>query len=91
MLRKSNGRWSCNQISKPDHALVNAPPEFPYQINVRWSEADKSFEADVPALGTCIAYGETRDEAVREVKIAAKLWLEAVRANGKPIPRPDVT
>jgi predicted RNase H-like HicB family nuclease len=60
-----------------------------YQIIVRWSEEDASYEAIVPALRGCIAYGDSPEEAVKEVHIAADLWLEAVAKNGKPIPPPD--
>lgn len=62
-----------------------------YQITVRWSAADESYEAAVPALRTCIAYGATPAGAVREVMTAANLWLKAAGADGKPIPAPDVS
>ncbi len=64
---------------------------IPYQITVRWSELDESYEAAIPVLRTCIAYGDTPEEAVREVTIAAQLWLEAAEKHGKPIPQPDTT
>lgn len=41
-----------------------------------------------PTLEACSAFGETPDEAFREVQRAKKLWLEAARAEGKPIPSP---
>jgi predicted RNase H-like HicB family nuclease len=65
--------------------------KLPYQITVHWSEADGNYEAAVPALRTCIAYGNTAAQAVREVTIAAELWLETAKAEGKPIPAPDVS
>ena len=64
---------------------------IPYQIVVRWSAVDESYEAIVPALSGCLAYGDTPAEAVREATVAARLWLKAVKANGKPIPAPDVS
>ncbi len=64
---------------------------IPYQITIRWSETDESYEAAVPALRTCIAYGDTPEEAVHEVAIAAELWLDAAHKHGKPIPKPDAT
>ena len=62
---------------------------LPYQITVAWSEIDASFEARVPALKGCIAYGDTPEKAVKEVKIAAELWIEAVKKNGFEPPAAD--
>ncbi|MCK4604852.1 MAG: type II toxin-antitoxin system HicB family antitoxin, partial [Deltaproteobacteria bacterium] len=44
---------------------------------------------DIPDLEACSAFGETPDEALREVQQAKKLWLEAARAEGKPVPAPE--
>lgn len=73
------------------NAYMNTETNIPYQITVRWSAADESYEAAVPALRTCIAYGDTPEEAVREVTTAAELWLEAAAKHGKPIPKPDAS
>lgn len=59
-----------------------------YHINVFYSEEDKGYIADIPDLKQCSAFGETPEEAVREVLIAKDAWLQAARAAGKPIPRP---
>jgi predicted RNase H-like HicB family nuclease len=61
----------------------------PYQITVRWSSEDGSYEAAVPALRGCFAYGDSEGKAIREVTIAANLWLEAAKKYGKPIPTAD--
>jgi predicted RNase H-like HicB family nuclease len=44
--------------------------------------------ADIPYLEACSAFGETPDEALIEVQKAKELWLEAARAERKPIPQP---
>ena len=62
-----------------------------YQITVRWSQQDESFEASIPALHGCLAYADSAVEAVTEVLIAAELWLQAAAEHGKIIPRPDAT
>lgn len=62
---------------------------LPYQITVAWSEVDEAFEARVPALKGCLAYGDTPEKAVKEVKIAADLWIEAVKKNGFAPPAAD--
>jgi len=60
-----------------------------YHINIFYSEDDGGYIADIPDLEACSAFGETPDEALREVQQAKKLWLEAARAEGKPIPAPE--
>ena len=59
-----------------------------YHINVFYSEEDEGYIADIPDLKHCSAFGETPEDAVREVLIAKNAWLEAAHLAGKPIPRP---
>jgi predicted RNase H-like HicB family nuclease len=59
-----------------------------YHINVFYSEEDEGYIADIPDLKYCSAFGESPEDAVREVLIAKNAWLEAARAQGKSIPRP---
>jgi len=59
-----------------------------YHINIFHSEEDGGYIADIPDLKNCSAFGETPEEALREVEIAKAAWLEAARAEGKPIPPP---
>ncbi|GIK71022.1 MAG: hypothetical protein BroJett021_00100 [Chloroflexota bacterium] len=59
-----------------------------YFISIFYSEEDGGYIADIPDLRFCSAFGETPEEALREVQIAKTAWLEAARANGKPIPPP---
>ena len=60
-----------------------------YHINIFYSEDDDGYIADIPDLEACSAFGVTPDEALREVQQAKKLWLEAARAEDKPIPAPE--
>ena len=59
-----------------------------YHINIFYSDEDEGYIADVPDLRSCSAFGETPEEALREVRIAEQAWLEAARQLGKPIPEP---
>ena len=59
-----------------------------YFISIFYSEEDGGYVADIPDLHYCSAFGDTPEEALREVQIAKAAWLEAARASGKPIPRP---
>jgi predicted RNase H-like HicB family nuclease len=60
-----------------------------YHINVFYSEEDEGYIADIPDLKYCSAFGETPEEAVKEVQIAKKIWLETAKIQGKPIPQPN--
>jgi predicted RNase H-like HicB family nuclease len=59
-----------------------------YHINIFYSEEDGGYIADIPDLKYCSAWGETEEEALHEVLNAKKAWLEAAKAEGKPIPEP---
>lgn len=60
-----------------------------YFISIFYSEEDGGYIADIPDLHVCSAFGETPEEALREVQIAKAAWLETARASGKPIPPPQ--
>lgn len=59
-----------------------------YHLNIFYSEEDGGYIADMPDLEACSAFGETLEEALAQVEIAKAAWLEAARAEGKPIPQP---
>ncbi|HEY9851519.1 MAG TPA: type II toxin-antitoxin system HicB family antitoxin [Leptolyngbyaceae cyanobacterium] len=59
-----------------------------YHINVFYSEEDEGYIADIPDLKYCSAFGETPEEALREVLIAKAAWLETATTEEKPIPLP---
>ncbi len=57
-----------------------------YHINIFYSEEDEAYVADIPDLEHCSALGATPEEALHEVAIAKAAWLDAARAEGRPIP-----
>ena len=59
-----------------------------YAIEIISSDEDEGFIAVVPELPGCSAFGETEEEALREVKVAVSLWLEAAHEEGRVIPEP---
>ena len=59
-----------------------------YHINIFYSDEDGGYIADIPDLDACSAFGETPDEALREVEIAKGAWLKTAKAKHKPIPAP---
>lgn len=61
---------------------------FQYKINIFYSQEDKGYIANVPELKGCSAFGSSPEGALKEVKIAAKLWLETAKKSKMPIPHP---
>ena len=59
-----------------------------YHINIFYSDEDEGYIADIPDLKFCSAFGETPEEALKEVLIAKGVWLEAAQVEGKPVPLP---
>jgi len=59
-----------------------------YHINIFYSELDSGYIADIPDLAHCSAFGDTPEDALKEVQIAKQAWLSTAKAEGKPIPRP---
>ncbi len=59
-----------------------------YHINLFYSQEDSAYIADIPDLKFCSAFGETPEEALREVLRAKDAWLTSAHDAHKPIPRP---
>ena len=59
-----------------------------YHINIFYSNEDEGYIADIPDLTHCSAFGNTPEEALKEVKIAKEAWLEAAKNEKRPIPEP---
>ncbi len=60
-----------------------------YRIEVRSSDEDGAWLADVPDLAFCTAHGPTPEHAVSEARVAIEAWLGAARAEGRAIPPPS--
>jgi predicted RNase H-like HicB family nuclease len=59
-----------------------------YHINIFYSDQDEGYIADIPDLEACSAFGDSPQDALREVEVAKEAWLEAARAEGRPVPEP---
>jgi len=59
-----------------------------YEMIIYWSKEDKSFIAEVPELSGCMADGATYQEAIANVEVVIKEWLETARELGRPVPQP---
>lgn len=65
----------------------------PYHINIFFDHEDGDYIADVPDFKYVSAFGDTPEEALREVLIALESAIEMFEEEGKPLPeakyRPD--
>ena len=59
-----------------------------YHINIFYSDEDSGYIADIPDLKNCSAFGETPNEALQQVLIAQKLWVEEAKNSNIPVPVP---
>ena len=76
---------SATAEQRPTISHLEFPPDS-FDINVFYSNEDDGWIADVPDLVACSAFGKTPQDALREVVKAKTAWLEAARAERKPIP-----
>jgi predicted RNase H-like HicB family nuclease len=58
-----------------------------YRVLIEQDE-DGVYVAEVPALPGCISQGQSREEAVENVRGAIAAYLESLEAHGDPIPPP---
>ncbi|OCC16580.1 hypothetical protein DBT_0398 [Dissulfuribacter thermophilus] len=63
--------------------------ELPYPVVVFYSDEDEGYIATVPDLKGCSAFGNTPDEALKEIKIAMELWIQTCKESGEPLPVPS--
>lgn len=59
-----------------------------YEVIIYWSEEDEAFVAEVPELPGCAADGKTYKQALANVEIVIREWIETARAMGRAIPAP---
>jgi len=59
-----------------------------YELILYWSKQDDAFIAEVPELPGCAADGATYQEAVANVEVVIREWIETARELGRPIPEP---
>ena len=61
-----------------------------YSINLFWSDEDDGYIATSPEFSGLSAFGETPEEAIREAKIALRLFIDEYHAKGLSLPEPQV-
>jgi predicted RNase H-like HicB family nuclease len=58
-----------------------------YRVLIEPDE-DGVYVAEVPALPGCISQGQSRAEAIANIKEAIAAYLESLKAHGDPVPPP---
>lgn len=64
------------------------PDNPPYEIILYWSKQDQAFIAEVPELAGCAADGASYQEALANVEVVIREWIETARELGRAIPEP---
>lgn len=59
-----------------------------YEVIIYWSNDDQAYIAEVPELSGCSADGETAQEALQNVEIVSREWIETAIEMGRIIPEP---
>lgn len=62
---------------------------YKYKVTILWSEPDNAYIAKAPELPGCMADGITMKDALEHLEIIISEWIEAAKANGRSIPRPQ--
>lgn len=61
---------------------------YKYEIVIYWSDEDEAFIAEVPELPGCAADGLTHVEALANVDVIIREWIETATELGRAIPEP---
>ncbi|MCM1135050.1 MAG: type II toxin-antitoxin system HicB family antitoxin [Clostridium sp.] len=60
-----------------------------YSVFMYYDAQDEIYVASIPELQGCMAHGETREKALKELEAAEALWLESARDMNIEIPEPS--
>jgi predicted RNase H-like HicB family nuclease len=72
-------------MTQVDANLAGGQCAVRYRVLIEVDE-DGVFVAEVPALPGCISQGQTRAEAIDNIKEAIAAYLESLNARGEPVP-----
>jgi predicted HicB family RNase H-like nuclease len=57
-----------------------------YPISIKWSDEDEGFIAVVPGIHGLSAFGESPQQALVELKAAARAYFQSLKKSGRPMP-----
>lgn len=67
---------------------MKPPAEDRFEIDIFWSDEDDTYIAVVPDIPSCTTWGDTYEEALKEIRTAIRGNIEVAREFGHPTPRP---
>ena len=62
--------------------------KWKYEIIIYWSEEDQAYIAEVPELPGCAADGRTYKQALANVEVIIREWIETAKELKRPVPEP---
>jgi predicted RNase H-like HicB family nuclease len=62
--------------------------KWKYEIIIYWSEEDQAYIAEVPELPGCAADGKTYKQALANVEVIIREWIETAKELKRRIPEP---
>ncbi|MCD6521292.1 type II toxin-antitoxin system HicB family antitoxin [Candidatus Calescamantes bacterium] len=77
------------RTSKKREELINYYLSLPYTVKIMEEETG-GFHVEIEELPGCMSYGDTLEEAYKNIKDAQKLWIKTALENGKEIPLPRI-
>jgi predicted RNase H-like HicB family nuclease len=77
-------------LTKNKHAIhIKGKGMKTYVFRVVIEPDEGRYLAELPALPGCYSWGYTYEEALRNIKEAAELWVETLAEDGESIPQED--
>lgn len=58
---------------------------YKYELIIYWSDEDTSYIVEVPELPGCMADGSSYEEAIKNVEIVIKEWIETAETTLKEV------
>jgi len=82
-------------VYNPDRKMYNRPwgrrTAMRLMVNLTYDPSYKGYVADVPELPGCMSQGKTVEQALKNVKEAITLYLEATPRKKRPAARTALT
>lgn len=60
-----------------------------YSVLIQYDDIDKIYVASIPELQGCMAHGNTKEEALKEIEIVCDMWIKTAKEEGLDIPKPS--
>ena len=61
-----------------------------YSVFIQYDPVDEILVVSIPELPGCMAHGETKEKALKEIETAKELWIETALEDGQTIPEPSL-